>query len=192
MGKIVVVTGAGAGVGRAVATEFARSGCDLALLSRDPARLERAAEELRGLGVRALAIPTDVADAGAVERAADRVERDLGPIDTWVNVAMATVFAPVSTLTPEEVERGTAVTYLGQVHGILAALRRMRPRNRGTIVCVGSALAYRAIPLQSVYCAAKFAVRGFTEALRQEMVLNREPVKVTTVHPGGIKTAIAR
>jgi NAD(P)-dependent dehydrogenase (short-subunit alcohol dehydrogenase family) len=154
MRKIVVITGAGAGIGRAVATEFARNGCDVALLSRDPERLERAAGELAAFGGRALPIPTDVADAKAVDAAAERVERELGPIDVWVNVAMATVFAPVHELTPEEFQRGTAVTYLGQVHGTMAALRYMRPRNRGAIVSVGSALAYRSVPLQSVYCGA--------------------------------------
>ena len=131
LGKIVVITGAGAGVGRAVVTEFARNGYDVALLSRDPARLEDAASQVRQFGVRALPIPTDVADAEAVEAAATRVETELGPIDVWVNVAMATVFSPVSKLTPEEVARGTAVTYLGQVHGMMAALKRMTPRNRG-------------------------------------------------------------
>src|SRR6195952_6106240 len=145
MSKIVVITGAGAGIGRAAATEFARNGCDVALLSRDPDRLEHAASELRMFGVRALAIPTDVADASAVDAAADKVEAELGPIDVWVNVAMATVFAPVHPLTAEEFQRGTAVTYLGQVHGTMAALRHMRPRNQGSIVCVGSALAYRSV-----------------------------------------------
>ena len=164
MGKIVVITGAGAGVGRATATEFARNGCDVALLSRDPERLEHAAAELRRHGVRALPIPTDVADYEAVEAAAERVENELGPIDIWVNVAMATVFAPVSELTAQEVARGTAVTYLGQVHGMMCALKRMRQRNRGSIVNVGSALGYRSVPLQSVYCGAKFAIRGFTDS----------------------------
>ena len=163
MAKIVVITGAGAGVGRATVMEFARNGCDVALLSRDPERLEAAAAEARRCGARALPIPTDVADAAAVEAAAERVERELGPIDVWVNVAMATVFAPVAKLAPEEVARGTAVTYLGQVHGMMAALKRMRERNRGSIVNVGSALGYRSVPLQSVYCGAKFAIRGFTE-----------------------------
>lgn len=149
MAKIAVITGAGAGVGRATADMFAKAGYDVALLSRDPDRLERAADEARRFGVRALPIPTDVANAEAVEAAADRVERDLGPIDVWVNVAMATVFAPVSKLTAEEVKRGTEVTYLGQVHGMMSALKRMRTRNRGTIVNVGSALAYRSVPLQS-------------------------------------------
>jgi NAD(P)-dependent dehydrogenase (short-subunit alcohol dehydrogenase family) len=169
MRKIVVITGAGAGVGRAVATEFARNGCDVALLSRDPDRLEHAADELRHFGVCALPIPTDVADAKAVDAAAERIERELGPIDVWVNVAMATVFAPVHKLTAEEFQRGTAVTYLGQVHGTMAALRYMRPRNRGSIVGVGAALAYRSVPLQSIYCSAKFAIRGFLDALRSEL-----------------------
>src|ERR1700735_734018 len=169
MSKIVAITGAGAGVGRAAALEFARNGCDVALLSRDPARLEAAAAECRGLGVRALPIPADVADADAVDAAAERVEQELGPIDIWVNVAMATVFAPVHKLTAAEFQRGTAVTYLGQVHGTMAALKYMRPRNKGSIVSVGSALAYRSVPLQSIYCGAKFAIRGFLDALRSEL-----------------------
>ena len=163
MTNIVVITGAGAGVGRAVATEFARNGFDMAILSRDPERLERAAMELRAFNIRVLPIPTDVADAAAVDAAAARAEEELGPISVWVNVAMATVFAPVHKLTAEEFQRGTMVTYLGQVHGVMAALRHMRPRNRGAIVCVGSALAYRSVPLQSIYCGAKFAIRGFLE-----------------------------
>ena len=188
MRKIVVITGAGAGVGRAVATEFARNGCDVALLSRDPDRLERAAAELRQFGVRALPIPTDVADAKAVDAAAERIERELGPIDVWVNVAMATVFAPVHKLTPEEFQRGTAVTYLGQVHGTMAALRYMRPRNRGSIVSVGSALAYRSVPLQSVYCGAKFAIRGFLDALRSELYHDKIKITLTEVDLPAINT----
>ena len=188
MQKIVVITGAGAGVGRAAATEFARNGCDVALLSRDPDRLEHAAAELRRFGVRALPIPTDVADAKAVEAAADRVERELGPIDVWVNVAMATVFAPVHKLTAEEFQRGTAVTYLGQVHGTMAALKHMRPRNRGSIVCVGSALAYRSVPLQSVYCGAKFAIRGFLDALRSELYHDKIKVTLTEVDLPAVNT----
>ncbi|RYI33037.1 MAG: SDR family NAD(P)-dependent oxidoreductase [Acetobacteraceae bacterium] len=188
MSKIVVITGAGAGIGRAAATEFARQGYDVALLSRDPHRLEHAAAELRRFGVRALPIPTDVADAVAVDAAAARVERDLGPIEVWVNVAMATVFAPVSALTPEEVLRGTQVTYLGQVHGMMAALQHMRPRNRGTIVNVGSALAYRSVPLQSVYCGAKFAIRGFTDSLRSELIHDGCDVHLTMVDLPAVNT----
>jgi short-subunit dehydrogenase len=188
MRKIVVITGAGAGVGRAVATEFARNGCDVALLSRDPDRLEHAAAELRDFGVRALPIPTDVADAKAVDAAAERIERELGPIDVWVNVAMATVFAPVHKLTPEEFQRGTAVTYLGQVHGTMAALRYMRPRNCGSIVSVGSALAYRSVPLQSVYCGAKFAIRGFLDALRSELYHDKIKITLTEVDLPAINT----
>jgi short-subunit dehydrogenase len=188
MRKIVVITGAGAGIGRAVATEFARNGCDVALLSRDPERLERAAGELAAFGGRALPIPTDVADANAVDAAAERVERELGPIDVWVNVAMATVFAPVHELTPEEFQRGTAVTYLGQVHGTMAALRYMRPRNRGAIVSVGSALAYRSVPLQSVYCGAKFAIRGFLDALRSELYHDKIKITLTAVDLPAVNT----
>jgi short-subunit dehydrogenase len=188
MRKIVVITGAGAGVGRAAATEFARNGCDVALLSRDPDRLQQAAEDLRRFGVRALPIPTDVADASAVDAAADQVERELGPIDVWVNVAMATVFAPVHKLTAEEFQRGTAVTYLGQVHGTMAALRHMRPRNRGSIVSVGSALAYRSVPLQSIYCGAKFAIRGFLDALRSELYHDKINITITAVDLPAVNT----
>ena len=188
MTKIVVITGAGAGVGRACVTEFARHGCDVALLSRDPDRLNAAAADARKYGVRALPIPTDVADAAAVEAAAARTEEELGPIDVWVNVAMATVFAPVHDLTPEEFQRGTAVTYLGQVHGVMAALKRMRARNRGSIVNVGSALAYRSVPLQSVYCGAKFAIRGFTDSLRSELYHDRIDVTLTMVDLPAVNT----
>ncbi len=188
MAKIVVITGAGAGVGRATMAEFARNGCDVALLSRDPGRLEDAAREARSFGVRALPIPTDVADADAVEAAADRVEAELGPIDIWVNVAMATVFSPVSKLTAAEVQRGTAVTYLGQVHGMMAALRRMTPRNRGSIVNVGSALAYRSVPLQSIYCGAKFAIRGFTDSLRSEIIHDKLNITLSMVDLPAVNT----
>lgn len=181
MPKIVVITGAGAGVGRATVQEFARNGYDVALLSRDRDRLEKAAVDVRQHGVRALPIPTDVADAGAVEEAASRAEEELGPIDVWVNVAIATVFAPVSKLTAKEFERGTQVTYLGQVHGTMSALSRMRARNRGTIVNVGSALGYRSVPLQSIYCGAKFAIRGFTDSLRSEILHDKLDVHLTMV-----------
>jgi short-subunit dehydrogenase len=188
MRKIAVITGAGAGVGRATAEEFARQGYDVALLSRDSERLHRAAEVLEAYGIRALPIPTDVADAAAVEAAADRVETELGAIDVWVNVAMATVFAPVAKLTPEEIERGTQVTYLGQVHGMMSALKRMRVRNRGTIVNVGSALAYRSVPLQAVYCGAKAAIRGFTDSLRSEIIHDKLAVHLTIVDLPAINT----
>ena len=171
MPKVVVVTGASAGVGRATVEEFAKQGYDVALLARDPDRLERAAAELRSAhGVRALAIPTDVADAEAVEAAATKAEAELGPIDVWVNVAMATVFAPVSKLTRRRSSAARGLPILGQVHGMMAALSRMRVRNHGTIVNVGSALAYRSVPLQSVYCGAKAAIRGFTDSLRSEII----------------------
>ena len=188
MAKIAVITGAGAGVGRATAEEFARRGYDVALLSRDAARLERAAQALASYGVRTLPVPTDVANAAQVEAAAERVEAELGDIDVWVNVAMATVFSPVALLTPEEIERGTQVTYLGQVHGMMSALKRMRLRNRGTIVNVGSALAYRSVPLQAVYCGAKAAIRGFTDSLRSEIIHDRLNVHLTIVDLPAINT----
>jgi len=188
MRKIAVITGAGAGVGRAVAREFARQGCDVALLSRDPGRLAHAAEEARRAGVRALPISTDVADADAVDDAAGLVEQELGPIDIWVNVAMATVFAPVHMLTASEVRRATEVTYLGQVHGIMTALRYMRPRGRGTIVSVGSALAHRSVPLQSAYCGAKFAIRGFIGSLRSELIHERSRIRVAEVDLPAVNT----
>jgi short-subunit dehydrogenase len=188
MPKIAVVTGAGAGVGRATAEEFARRGFDVALLSRDPDRLQAAATELGRHGVRVLPIPTDMADSEAVEAAADKVEQQLGPIDVWVNIAMATVFAPVSKLSAKEIERATRVTYLGQVHGMMAALSRMRTRNRGTIVNVGSALAYRSVPLQSVYCGAKAAIRGFTDSLRSEIIHDKLAIHIAMVDLPAVNT----
>jgi short-subunit dehydrogenase len=187
--QIVVITGAGAGIGRAVAEEFARHGWDTALLSRDAGRLERAAGELREhYRVRTLAIPTDVASAHAVEAAARQVESELGPIHTWINVAMTTVFGPVDALTAEEVERGTQVTYLGQVHGMMSALRHMRPRGKGVIINVGSALAYRSVPLQSIYCGAKAAIRGFADSLRSEIIHDRLAIQLTTVDLPAVNT----
>lgn len=185
---VVVVTGGSAGVGRASVRAFAHRGFQVAVLARGEDRLGATCREVEGTGVKALGVPTDVADAGAVESAAARVEEELGPIDVWVNSAMASVFAPVSELAAEEVRRVAEVTYLGSVNGILAALARMRPRNSGTIVQVGSALAYRAIPLQASYCASKFAIRGFVDSLRCELLHDRSGVRVTTVHLPAVNT----
>ena len=186
--NIVVITGAGAGVGRATALEFAHQGFDVALLSRGAERLESLAREIEALGRKALAVPTDMAHADQVDAAAARVEQELGPIDVWVNIAMATVFSPVADLTHAEVLRATEVTYLGQVYGMMAALRYMRPRNRGKIVNVGSALAYRSVPLQSVYCGAKAAIRGFTDSLRSELIHDKLDIRVTMVHLPAVNT----
>jgi len=185
---IVVITGASAGVGRATARAFASDGWDVALLARGEAGLDAAAAEVRTLGRRALPIPVDVADADGVEAAAARVEAELGPIDVWVNDAMESVFAPVDRITPEEYRRVTEVNYLGYVHGTLAALRRMKPRDRGVIVQVGSALAYRSIPLQAAYCGSKHAIVGFTDSLRSELIHDRSGVRVTAVHLPAVNT----
>jgi short-subunit dehydrogenase len=188
MATTVVITGASAGIGRAVALEFARTGCNVALMARGVERLESAARQARQCGVQALVVPVDVADADALDAAAARVETVLGPIDVWVNNAMATIFAAAHATRSDEFRRVTEVTYLGQVHGTLAALRRMRRRNRGTIVQIGSALSYRAIPLQSAYCAAKFAARGFTDALRLELARERSRIRLTMVHLPAVNT----
>jgi NAD(P)-dependent dehydrogenase (short-subunit alcohol dehydrogenase family) len=186
--EVVVITGASAGVGRATAHRFAREGARIALLARGSDGLEIAAAEVRKLGGEALPIPVDVSDADAVEAAAERIEQELGPIDIWINDAMATIFAPVHLISAAEFRRATEVTYLGTVHGTMAALRRMRPRNRGTIVQVGSALAYRAIPLQAPYCGAKFAIRGFTDALRVELMHAKSAIHVTMVQLSAFNT----
>lgn len=187
-GEVVVVTGASAGVGRAVAREFGRHGAFVALISRNQDRLEKAKSEIEELGGRALVLPMDVADAAAMERAASRVEEEFGPIDIWVNNAMASVFSPIAEMEPEEYKRVTEVTYLGAVYGTLSALKRMRPRNRGTIVQVGSALAYRSIPLQSAYCAAKHAMAGFTDSLRCELIHQKSHIHVTMVQMPALNT----
>ena len=185
---IAVVTGGSAGVGRATAVAFARGGADVAVLARGEERLESARAELTAYGVRAFAASVDVADAEGVDAAAEQIERELGPIDVWVNNAMATVFAPMSDVTPEEFRRSTEVTYLGSVWGTLAALRRMRPRDRGVVVQVGSALAYRGIPLQAAYCGAKHALQGFLESLRCELLHEGSRVKVTMVQLPALNT----
>ena len=186
--EVAVVTGASAGVGRAVAHAFARRGARVALLARGESSLAQAALEVEALGGRALAIPTDVADAEAVEAAAALAEAELGPIDVWVNDAMATVFAEFMDVTPDEYRRATEVTYLGAVHGTMSALRRMVPRDRGTVVQVGSALAYRAIPLQSAYCGAKFAIRGFSDSVRTELLHNKSRVWISMVQLPAVNT----
>jgi NAD(P)-dependent dehydrogenase (short-subunit alcohol dehydrogenase family) len=186
--RVVVVTGASAGVGRATAHAFARLGCKVALIARNADRLDDAAGEVRQAGGVALPLPLDVADAAAVDAGAERVERTLGPIDLWVNAAMATVFAPFHRMTAAEFHRATEVTYLGFVYGTMAALKRMRGRDRGTIVQVGSALAYRSVPLQSAYCGAKAAIRGFTDSLRSELIHDGSGVHITMVHMPALNT----
>lgn len=186
--EVVVITGASAGVGRAVVREFARRKARIGLIARGEGRLRAAESEARKLGGHALALPADVATADQIENAADRVEREFGPIDIWVNNAMTTVFAPFSDITPEEFRRATEVTYLGCVYGTMSALRRMRTRNRGTIVQVGSALAYRSIPLQSAYCGAKHAIVGFSDSIRCELIHERSRIHLTMVHLPAMNT----
>jgi len=180
--EVVMITGASAGVGRAVAREFGARGACVGLLARGRDGLEAAAREIEAAGGRALVLPADVSDADAVEHAAAALEAEFGPIDVWINNAMVSVFSPVLKMTAEEFRRVTEVTYLGYVHGTLSALRRMAARNRGTIVQVGSSLCYRGIPLQSAYCAAKHAVEGFSESLRCELIHDESDVKITLVH----------
>jgi len=186
--SVVVVTGASAGVGRATVREFAEHGANVGLLARGGEGLRAAAKEVQAAGGQAVAMPTDVADPGQVEAAAERIERELGPIDVWVNDAMTSVFAPFTQVEPEEFRRVTEVTYLGFVYGTRAALRRMLPRDRGTIVQVGSALAYRGIPLQSAYCGAKHAVQGFTESVRAELYHDKSNVWLTMVQMPALNT----
>lgn len=176
-----VITGASAGVGRATANAFGAEGWRVTLLAREPTRLQAAAAEAERAGGKALAVPTDVADADAVEAAAAEAEQAHGEIDVWINSAMVTVYSPVADITPEEYRRVTEVTYLGQVYGTMSALKRMRPRNRGTIVNVSSALAYHGLPLQAAYCGAKFAARGFSESLRSELLHENSRVRVSLV-----------
>ncbi|MBI5107079.1 MAG: SDR family oxidoreductase [Solirubrobacterales bacterium] len=188
MSRTVVVTGASSGVGRATARALGARGDRVALIARGERSLEATAEEVRRAGGTPLVLPADVADAEAVEAAAARAEAELGPIDVWVNNAMTAVLAMSWDVAPEDFRRVTEVNYLGFVHGTLAALRRMRPRDRGVVVQVGSALAYRAIPLQATYCATKFAIRGFTDSLRTELLHEGSGVRVTMVQLPGLNT----
>jgi NAD(P)-dependent dehydrogenase (short-subunit alcohol dehydrogenase family) len=183
-----VITDASAGVGRASATALARRGWSLGLLARGQKGLDATASEVEGLGARAVSVSTDVADAAGVDAAAAAIERELGPIDAWINNAMTSVFGPFSEIPLEDVQRVTDVTYLGYVHGTRAALRRMRPHDRGLIVQVGSALAFRGIPLQSAYCAAKHAIRGFDASLRAELLHEHSNVRICEVHLPAINT----
>ncbi|MCA1703108.1 MAG: SDR family oxidoreductase [Actinobacteria bacterium] len=187
-GSIVVVTGASAGLGRAIAEAFADVGADVAVVARDSDRLRDVRNEIEARGCRSMDVALDVSDHEALDRAADQVESELGPIDVWVNNAMVSVFAPVPEISARDFARVTEVTYLGYVYGTMAALRRMRPRDRGTIVQIGSALAYRAIPLQSAYCGAKHAIEGFTESLRCELLHEKSGVSVTMVQMPALNT----
>ena len=186
--RVVVITGASYGLGRAASEAFAADGADVGLLARSRDGLEDARRAVEQHGRRALAVEVDVADADGVEDAAERIEREIGPIDVWVNNAMATIFGRVEDITPLEYRRATEVTYLGYVWGTLAALRRMKPRDEGVIVQVGSALAYRSIPLQSAYCGAKHAILGFTDSLRSELLHDRSNVRLTMVHLPALNT----
>jgi NAD(P)-dependent dehydrogenase (short-subunit alcohol dehydrogenase family) len=188
MSRVVVVTGASAGIGRAAARAFARRGDSVAVLARESTRLDETCAELEALGSPVLALPVDVAEAEAVDEAAERIEAVLGPIDVWVNNAMVTMLAPVDRVTPEEYRRVTEVTYLGSVWGTMAALRYMKPRDRGVVVQVGSALAYRGIPLQAAYCGAKHALQGFCESLRAELLHEESGVQVTMVQIPAVNT----
>ena len=186
--ETVVITGASAGVGRATAREFARRGCAIGLIARGEDGLAATAREVEALGGRALALPADVAELDQLRAAADRVERELGPIDSWVNNAFAGLFSRFLDATPDEYRRVTDVTYYGQVHGTRVALERMMPRDRGVIVLVGSALAYRGIPLQSAYCAAKHALQGFQDSVRCELLDAGSRINLTMVQLPGVNT----
>jgi len=186
--EVVVITGASAGLGKAIARAFGKEAAHIALIARGRDGLDGARRDVESLGGKALVITADVADAKAVEQAADTVEGEFGPIDIWINNAMVSVFSPVKDMRAEEYKRVTEVTYLGVVYGTLAALRRMLPRDRGVIVQVGSALAYRGIPLQSAYCAAKHAIQGFHDSLRSELIHDNSKVRVTMVQLPAMNT----
>jgi len=186
--EVVVITGASAGVGRATARAFAKRGANIGLLARGRDGLEGALRDIEMAGGKALVLPTDVANPEQVEAAAEAVEQHFGPLDIWINNAMVSVFSPIKEMTPEEFKRVTDVTYLGAVYGTLAALRRMLPRDRGVIVEVGSALAYRGIPLQAAYCGAKHAMQGFVDSLRSELLHDQSRVRVTMVQLPALNT----
>ena len=179
--EVVVVTGASAGVGRAVVREFARHKAQIGLIARNQQRLEATKQVVEEKGGKALALPTDIADADQVMRAAQQVVNAFGRVDIWINDAMTTIFAPFSEIRPDEFKRATEVTYLGCVYGTMAALKHMKEHNRGTIVQIGSALAYRSIPLQAPYCGAKHAIIGFTDSLRCELIYQRSKIHITVV-----------
>jgi short-subunit dehydrogenase len=186
--RTIAITGASAGVGRAIANTFAQRGWQVAALARGDEGLLGTQQAIEKAGARALAIEADVSDASAVVRAAQRIERELGPIDVWVNNAMVTIYAPIVEITPEEFLQVTRITYLGQVHGTLAALKFMSARNRGHIIYVGSALAYRSIPFQAPYCAAKAAVRGFVDSLRSELLYEGSKIRLTMLQLPAVNT----
>ena len=188
MSGVVAVTGASAGIGRAVVREFAARGADIALMARGRTGLEAAAREVEAHGQRALVLPLDTSEHTEVDEAAQRIEDELGPIDIWVNVAFTSVFAPFVEIEPEEFRRVTEVTYLGYVNATRAALRHMLPRDCGTIIQVGSALGHRGIPLQSAYCGSKHALEGFHESLRTELMHNHSNVNVTIVEMPAVNT----
>ncbi|PYI89160.1 MAG: short-chain dehydrogenase, partial [Verrucomicrobia bacterium] len=184
----VVITGASAGVGRATARKFARSGAQIALLARGRDGLEATRKEVEALGAKVLVALVDIADAEQIEAAAERIEAELGKIDIWINNAMTSVFSPVKQMTPAEFKRVTEVTYLGYVYATLAALKRMLPRDHGVIIQVGSALAYRGIPLQSAYCAAKHAIQGFCDSLRCELLHDKSSVQLCMIQMSALNT----
>lgn len=186
--KVVVITGATGGVGRVTAWEFARQGAKIALLAREPHQLENTAKEVRGYGGTALPIITDVSNHDEIEKAAEQTEKELGPIDIWINNAMNSVFAPFEEITADEFKRVTEVTYLGQVYGTMSALKRMRPRNYGSIILIGSALAYRGIPLQSAYCGSKHGIQGFYDSLRCELLHQKSKINICMIQLPAMNT----
>ncbi|HCI78704.1 MAG TPA: short-chain dehydrogenase [Ktedonobacter sp.] len=186
--EVVVITGASAGVGRAIVRAFAQRGASIGLLARGEAGLEGAKHDVEELGGRAIAIPTDVADPQQVEAAAEKVEQTFGHIDIWVNVAMASVFAPFKEMDAQDFKRVTEVTYLGQVYGTMSALKRMLPRDKGRIILIGSALAYVGIPLQSAYCGGKHGIKGFFQSLRTELMHDKSNVKISMIQLPAVNT----